>query len=123
MTVIFHIIKADEWKQAQSTGLYRADTLDTQGFINCSTSKQIVNVANALFRDQKGLLLLCIDSEKLGSKLRFDILPANGEVYPRINGPINIDAVVLTLPFESSADGSFSLPKEFDDFMRSSLSS
>ncbi len=117
LTVIFHLTKANDWKQAESVGVYRGDTLDTQGFIHCSTAKQIVNVANTLYRSQNGLVLLCIDSERLGSKLRFDRLP-NGESYPHIYGALSIDAVIRVLAFEPNANGSFSFPKEFEDLTR-----
>jgi uncharacterized protein (DUF952 family) len=81
--VILHITKREQWEQAKVLGVYRGDTLDSQGFIHCSTPQQIVRVANALFHGQKGLALLCIDSDKVKAEIRYE--GAEGkEQYPHI---------------------------------------
>jgi uncharacterized protein (DUF952 family) len=109
--IIFHITKHQQWELAKSVGFYRGDTLDSEGFIYCSTPKQIIKVANALFHGQKGLVLLCIDSEKVRARIQYEG-PEGGERYPHIYSPVNIDAIVRVLDFEPSNDGRFELPKE-----------
>ncbi len=111
MNLILHITQREQWEQAQGTGFYRGDTLDSEGFIHCSTLQQVVAVANARFHAQEGLVLLCIDAEMLQAELRFDAAE-EGERFPHIYGPLNSDAVVKVLPFEPGEDGSFTLPAE-----------
>ena len=111
VSVILHIVKREQWEKAKLEGVYHSDTLDTYGFIHCSTSKQIVKVANDLFFAQKGLVLLCIVTSKVRSKIRYEFAGSE-ELYPHIYGPLNIDAVIRVADFEPAKDGTFRLPKK-----------
>lgn len=116
--MIYHITQRSAWKLAQSAGVYRGDTLDTQGFIHCSMPRQVVGVANSYYSGQHGLVLLCIDVDRLQAELHYDA-PAGpaieGEnLFPHIYGPLNTDAVTAVLDFEPGPDGTFSLPEETD---------
>jgi len=92
-------------------GAYRGDTLDSQGFIHCSTSQQVIRVANALYCAQRGLVLLCIDTIRVQSEIKYENAGSE-ELYPHIYGPLNVDAVVQVLNFEPTEDGKFVLPRE-----------
>jgi uncharacterized protein (DUF952 family) len=109
--VILHITKREQWEKAKVEGVYRGDTLDSQGFIHCSTSKQIVKVANAVYHAQRGLVLLCITTNRVQSEIKYESAGSE-ELYPHIYGPLNTDAVVKVLDFEPTEDGKFVLPKE-----------
>jgi uncharacterized protein (DUF952 family) len=111
VNIILHIVKREQWEKAKLKGVYRGDTLDSQGFIHCSTSKQIVKVANVLYRAQKGLMLLYIDTSKVQSKIRYESAGSE-ELYPHIYGSLNIDAVIKVAYFEPTRNGKFTLPKE-----------
>lgn len=106
-----HITKLEQWKQAESSGVYGGDTLGSDGFIHCSTPQQVIKVANALFRGEKGLVLLSIEPSKVRPEVRYEKSEA-GEPYPHIYGPLNTEAVVKVLSFEPSKDGTFKLPTE-----------
>jgi len=111
VSIVLHITKREQWEKAKLEGVYRGDTLDSQGFIHCSTSQQIVKVANALFPAQKGLMLLCIATNKVQSEIKYE--SAGGEeLYPHIYGPLNINAVVKVADFEPAKNGKFVLPKQ-----------
>lgn len=117
MDVILHIAKREQWEKAKLEGVYRGDTLDSYGFIHCSTSKQIIKVANDLFYAQKGLVLLYIVASKVRSRIRYEC-SGSKELYPHIYGPLNTDAVIMVADFEPTKDGRFSLPKKcifYDD--------
>ena len=111
VSVILHITKREYWEKAKLEGVYRGDTLDSDGFIHCSTSKQIVKVANNLFHAKKGLVLLCIVTNKVRSKIRYECAGSE-ELYPHIYGPLNIDAVINVADFEVAKNGKFKLPKK-----------
>ena len=112
MSVILHIAKREYWEKAKLEGVYRGDTLDSYGFIHCSTSTQIVKVANDLFGAQKGLVLLYIVTSKVQSKIKYEFAGSE-ELYPHIYGPLNIDAVMKVVDFEPGNDGRFRLPKKW----------
>ncbi len=110
MSVIFHIAKSQQWEEAKQLKFYRGDTLDSEGFIHCSTLAQVVRTSNKFFAGQTGLLLLLIDSGKVQAEVKYE--PAAGDNYPHIYGPLNVDAVLQVIEFEAGADGKFELPEE-----------
>jgi len=120
MNIILHLTTPAAWQAAQADGAYRGDTLDTQGFIHCSTAQQITTVANLFFRGQTGLALLCIETDRMQSELIFEhpINPDTGEIepgsqqFPHIYGPLNLDSYVQVVAFPPDADGTFTLPQE-----------
>jgi len=110
MSVIFHIAKSQQWEEAKQLKSYRGDTLDSEGFIHCSTLPQVVRTSNKFFAGQTGLLLLWIDSDQVQAEVKYE--PAAGDHYPHIYGPLNVDAVLKVIEFEAGADGKFELPEE-----------
>jgi len=111
VSIILHITKREQWEKAKLKGVYRSDTLDLQGFIHCSTPQQIIKVANTLYHAQRELVLLCIDTNKVQSEIKYESVKSE-ELYPHIYGPLNTDAVVKVLDFEPTKNGKFVLPKE-----------
>ena len=107
--MLLHIAHGDEWARAQMDGVYKADSLSDQGFIHCSYPHQVVKVANSVYRGQRGLVLLHIDPDRLDSRV-VEEDGGDGELYPHVYGPINLDAVVKVERLEPGDDGSFTLP-------------
>ncbi|TYB86307.1 MAG: DUF952 domain-containing protein [Kosmotoga sp.] len=108
MKKILHITSIDDWKKAKEIGVYKADTLETEGFIHCSTPEQVIEVANHIFKGRKDLLLLLIDEELLNSPVKYED-PGNGKHYPHIYGPIKISAIIKIEGFKPDRNGFFSL--------------
>lgn len=116
--MILHITSKAEWLEAQSRGEYVAPSLQSEGFIHCSTEKQVLHVANAFYRGRTDLVLLQLDETKLTSALKWEppagppapgISPA--DKFPHIYGPINLTAVVSVPDFMPASDGEWhSLP-------------
>lgn len=120
--MIYHITTPVEWKLAQENGQYSAPSLDTEGFIHCSTAVQIVPVANAFYRDVDEVILLCIDEDKIRAEVKWEApahveghnAPENSEtqLFPHIYGVINLDAVDEVVPLPKNDEG-YSLPEGF----------
>jgi uncharacterized protein (DUF952 family) len=109
---ILHATSRTAWSDAQKNGEYAADSLAGQGFIHCSKMRQILRVANLVYANQHGLVLLVIDPALLSSELRWEPgVDLAIQLFPHIYGPINLDAVVDVLTFEPGMDGRFQLPK------------
>lgn len=113
MALILHITPRSHWQQAQQTGEYRAASLETEGFIHCSTPSQIVVTANRFYQGQTDLVLLCIDPDHLHSELRYDKIDT-GETFPHLYGPLNLEAVTQVLEFMPDENGTFQLPEAID---------
>jgi uncharacterized protein (DUF952 family) len=90
---IYHIVLPETWEHFKGRPSYRAESLDTEGFIHCSYANQLEGVISRYYASAERLLVLKLDTEKLRSKL-VEEPSTNGEIYPHIYGRINMDAVV-----------------------------
>lgn len=107
--MLFHITEQAAWKNAQIKGIYRAPSLETEGFIHFSKPAQVIDTANRFYSGQSGLVLLQIDPTKLSAPLRYEEVADHG-TFPHLYGPLNLDAVTAIQPFSPSADGHFTMP-------------
>lgn len=107
--MIMHIMHASQMKRVLMEGEYAPASLEKEGFIHCSTPEQVVEVANALYRGQDGLLLLQIDEKRVKPEIVYEDLYETGKLYPHIYGPLNMDAVVRMDKFPPQPDGTFVL--------------
>ncbi len=89
---IYHIVLPEDWA-AFDAELYRARSLDTEGFIHCSFAEQLDGVIARYYGDRDSLVILEIDPERLMSRMIKEP-STNNEIYPHIYGPINRDAIV-----------------------------
>ncbi len=107
--MIYHITTQNTWNAARDKGEYRIDSLDTEGFIHCSTQAQVVPTANRFYSGQRELVLLAIDPVKVDHVILYEE-GEPGEDFPHIYGPINFNAIIEVVPFEPGASGEFHLP-------------
>lgn len=109
--LILHMTTALEWDAARPAGVYRAPSLDDEGFIHCSLPTQVTHVADWFYRDVPALVLLAIDPNRLTSELRWE---PSGDAFagdfPHVYGPIDVEAVVMAVPWARGPDG-FELPE------------
>jgi uncharacterized protein (DUF952 family) len=109
MAFIFHIARGEAWA-SRAGGSYSPEMFPVDGFVHCSTEDQVVKVADIRFRGQQGLVLLCIDTDKVTAEICYENLEGGRELFPHIYGKINTDAVVRVAEFEPAAEGYFALP-------------
>ena len=117
--MIYHITSRLAWDEARERGDYRAESLEAEGFIHCSTREQVVPVAEKFYKGQVDLLLLVIKPERLTSDLKWES-PAGGapppgvpqgDLFPHIYGPLNLEAIVRVFDLHSQPDGRYSFPQ------------
>jgi uncharacterized protein (DUF952 family) len=94
MAIVYHITTASAWKAAQERGHYEDPSLYTEGFIHLSEESQVAGVLERYYSDQKGLVKVVVDTEKLTHPLRYELAPSVNEEFPHLYGPLNLDAVV-----------------------------
>ena len=108
MARILHITTAQQWAAAQQIGEYRADSLQTEGFIHASYPQQVQKVAQRFYRNVPDLVVLVINSAALQASVRDEIgthaEDGADEYYPHIYGPINLDAVGDVIPLRPEED-------------------
>jgi len=116
--MIYHITGLRAWREAQQRDEYRVESLETEGFIHCSTKTQVLPVAEKYYKGQRRLLLLMIDPSLLSSDLKWEPPSGGtpppgvpeGELFPHVYGPINLDAIVKVFDLETNPDGKYNVP-------------
>lgn len=89
---IYHIVLPHDWA-AFDTELYRAKSLETEGFIHCSFSDQLNTVVARYYAAEPEVVVLEIETDALMSRVVNE--PSTGnEIYPHVYGPINRNAIV-----------------------------
>jgi uncharacterized protein (DUF952 family) len=114
---ILHIATKTEWQRAQRLGSYEPPSLETEGFIHCSTPAQAVQTANSFFRGQADLVLLRIDTSRLTAELKLEpaahaLSRRQPDLFPHLYGPLNLDAVTAVIAFAPDREGKFHLPPQ-----------
>lgn len=114
MTVIYKICPVPLWKAAERTGVFRGSEVDRRdGFIHFSSADQVVETAGKHFGGQNRLLLVCIDSAKLGARLKWE--PSRGgALFPHLYGDLDLTAVMRVEPLPLGPDGRHIFP-DLDD--------
>jgi uncharacterized protein (DUF952 family) len=98
---ILHITERSLWEAARASGAYtlstRGRTLAEEGFIHCSTRRQLPGVAAFLYGSYAGpdeLVVLVVDPARLDVPLVYEAPEPGGEEFPHVYGPIPATAVV-----------------------------
>jgi uncharacterized protein (DUF952 family) len=91
---IYHVTTKKLWAEAQLVGHFDSDTLETEGFIHCSTEPQVAGVLERYYKGQTDLVKLKIDKSKVDRPLIFELAGSINEVFPHIHGALNLNAVV-----------------------------
>lgn len=107
--LLFHITTREEWQEQQENGRYVPESLESEGFIHCSTGSQVEETANRLFPDRDQLLLLVIDVSTLGENIKYEKDEETGEKFPHIYGPLSVNAVIDKIDIQAEKDGKFNI--------------
>lgn len=111
---VFHITERGAFAAALEAGAYTAESLEREGFIHCSTRAQVLRTAARFFGGRTGLVLLCVEAERIAALLRYEA--ADGEAFPHCYGAIPLEAIPAVIDFPCRPDGSFELPPELELF-------
>lgn len=108
--LIYKICPQSLWRQAEREGVLAGAPVDlADGFIHFSTGAQVRETAAKHFSGQDDLLLVAVDEEKLGEKLRYEI-SRGGQPFPHLYAPLPLSAVHWVKPLPLDADGRHAFP-------------
>ena len=105
MIVLYKICTAAQWRVAERDGVFRGSDVDRHdGFIHFSTAAQVVETAAKHFAGQNDLLLVRVDSTKLGNRLKWE--PSrSGTLFPHLYGDLHLSAVIKVEALPLGPDG------------------
>ncbi len=106
MRQIYHLTTLEAWEKAAGKP-YRADSLDSEGFIHCSNADQVARSANRFIRRRpRTLLVLTLDADRQGARRRHATKRRRTAKSFRMSmEPIEPDAVVEICPMRRGPDG------------------
>lgn len=107
--MIYHITTQMQWLQALQSGYYESLHFKSEGFIHASSSHQVENTANRIFKGKPDLILLCIDESILNSEIIYENLEGGAEQFPHIYGHLPVGAVTNTIELQPDANGFFQI--------------
>lgn len=109
-TIIYKICPSALWREAQDQGVFRGAPVDlADGFIHFSTADQAAETAAKHFAGQGGLLLLRVDTARLGNALKWE--PSRGgALFPHLYGALVLEAVIQVEPLPLGPDGTHRFP-------------
>ncbi|HUI22247.1 MAG TPA: DUF952 domain-containing protein [Methylocella sp.] len=105
MELIYKIVPASSWRQAQECGRFAGAAADlADGFIHFSLRAQLEETAAKWFAGEADLMLVAADPGKLGDALRYE--PSRGgALFPHLYADLPLDAVVFAKPLPLRPDG------------------
>jgi uncharacterized protein (DUF952 family) len=110
MTIIYKICPDALWRAAVRDGVFLGSEADLRdGFIHVSSAAQVEETAAKHFAGQSGLVLLRLDSEKLGNALKWEA-SRGGALFPHLYGSLDVGAVTRSDPLSLKADGRHGFP-------------
>jgi uncharacterized protein (DUF952 family) len=103
-SMIYHILKAEEWEHVRNSRVYAPMMFEQEGFIHLCMADQLAGVVDRYFSGQEQLALLCVEPEALVARLQYENLVGGEEQFPHLYGPLNLDAVRDVIYFRSGQD-------------------
>ncbi len=99
MPTIYRIVSNEAWQAAQAQGSFSGTADDLRdGFIHFSAAHQVEETARKHYVGQKDLLLLHVDSERLGAALKWE--PSRGgDLFPHLYGALDLAWVERVEPY------------------------
>ena len=108
--MIYHMCPAETWQEAVRTGTYHGTADDRRdGFIHFSTAEHIVESARRHRAGQAGLLLIAVESARLGQRLKWE-KSRGGDLFPHLYGPLHPTETASVRPLPLGADGEHLFP-------------
>ena len=108
--MIYHMCAADAWAAAVPAGRYDGTADDLRdGFIHFSTAEQIVESARRHRAGQAGLVLIAVESDRLGARLKWET-SRGGDLFPHFYGPLDPAEAASVHPLPLGPDGEHVFP-------------
>ena len=113
MSKIYKILTEAEWEMSNQIGHVKTDLDNKDGFIHCSTAKQLALTLHLYFKEEKSVVLCEIEERNLKrSEYFFEKALSNNRLeqdFPHIYGKLGIEQISKTWKLERNA---FQIPKE-----------
>jgi uncharacterized protein (DUF952 family) len=110
MPIVYKICPRALWQEAERASVFRGSQADRRdGFIHFSTAAQAAETAAKHFAGERDLVLVRVDADKLGDKLKWE--PSRGgALFPHLYGDLDPQAVTQVDALPLGPDGKHRFP-------------
>ena len=109
---IYKIINKKDLDKAKSSGFYSGSSKDIEdGYIHFSGQEQVEATLKKYYVNEKDLILLKVETLKLNHLVWEQA--SDGNFFPHLYSPLNLDTVVDEYKITLNSDGSHNLPNSF----------
>ncbi|WP_114428143.1 DUF952 domain-containing protein [Phyllobacterium bourgognense] len=109
--LIYKIAPRALWQAAEARGVFDGAPIDhAGGYIHFSTAAQAVETVAKHFAGQNDLVLIAVETERLGTALRYEV-SRGGDLFPHLYAPLPLDAVSWIKPLPLGSDGKHKFPE------------
>ena len=103
-STVYKICPEALWREAEAVGRFNGAPVDhADGFIHFSTAEQVPGTHAKYFAGEAGLILIAVDTAKLGDALRWEPSRDNA-LFPHLYAELSLDAVLWRRPLASISD-------------------
>lgn len=103
--LIYKIFRTPEWRQLQSDGQTAGAPVDrADGYVHFSTADQLAETAARHFSGETELMLLALDSDRLGPDLKWEA-SRGGALFPHLYRHLNLKDIVWARDLPLDPDG------------------
>lgn len=109
--IIYKIATRAQWAQAEEAGVFNGAPIDlADGYIHFSTADQARETAAKHFAGQDDLLLVAVDTAKLGENLKYEV-SRGGALFPHLYAPLPLSAAIWVKDLPLGPDGAHEFPE------------
>lgn len=110
MPTVYKIVPAALWNVAENDGIFCGSEVDRRdGFIHFSTAAQVEETAARHFAGQRDLLLVGVDTDKLGDRLKWET-SRGGALFPHLYDEFDVRVARHVVPLPLGPDGRHKFP-------------
>ncbi len=96
--MIFKIFRSDKWAELRAKGTTAGAPIDvTDGYVHFSTAAQAAETAAKHFAGMDGLMLLAVETDRLGDDLKWEISRGD-QPFPHLYRDLRLEDVVWAQP-------------------------
>ncbi|MFK4824368.1 DUF952 domain-containing protein [Paenochrobactrum sp. BZR 588] len=109
--IIYKIVPQKMWQEAEQSGIFTGAPVDlADGYIHFSTADQVKATAAKHFASQNDLLLVLVDSVKLGDQLKYEV-SRGGALFPHLYASLDLQFVHSVVALPVGEDGVHLFPE------------
>lgn len=109
--IIYKIVPQKMWYEAEQSGIFTGAPVDIEdGYIHFSTADQVKATAAKHFAGQHDLLLVLVDSTRLGHMLKYEV-SRDGALFPHLYTSLDLQFVHSVVALPLGEDGIHLFPE------------